>query len=386
MTKNPNFLFVSLLFFCVFGHSLNAFRTWTDDQGRTMEARLVRIIDDDTIRIERSDGWVGNVALALLSEQDRKYVRIEQTIERLERAEPLQSETFQIRSLRRGTTPGYISTDAGWEHRIQSIIAVVRYSGDLPHSPGYVRAYFYDRDNQEVGSFDAPPRRQDANQQYQNAPKSFTAGVDYEVHFPLTQALQDRSWRTVIVVFGHNNTSSLRSIPSQIRPIEFNFREKENFYPELSAAIAARLTNATETVRPDATFTLQLQRPRRVRHPLTISSGGEWKRNLDCIVVDVRAVGGIPQESLSIDIRFYDENKRRVAIRQRPSMTNVEGQVYSRIPELSRAGNWYPVFFALDGDLANQQWTYALIRAQSGSQTSEIVMGPGNPSPDTFSR
>lgn len=375
------FLFLLL---CASSVQLNALRTWTDIEGRSIEARLVRIVDDNTIRIERSDGWVGNIDISLLSGKDREYLRIEQTIAQLEQADPLQSDIFQIRSLRRGTVPGYVSTDSGWEHGIASIIAVVRYTGDRPRTNGYVRAYFFDRENRQVGSFTEPPRRQDNNRTYINAPRSFDAGQDYELHFPLSKALQDRSWRTVIVVFGNQTTSSLRSIPSQINPIDFDFDEKENFFPGLSAALAARETNDPEITETSPTFTLQLQPPRRLRHPHSIRSGGEWKQNLECIFTEVRAVGGIPSENLSIAIRFFDQNRRLVATRRAPSMTNLYDQVYSRIPDIARANNWYPVFFALDEDLESIEWTHAVVTARAGSQVSSIVFGPGNLTPDNF--
>ncbi|NJM37240.1 MAG: hypothetical protein HC845_04855 [Akkermansiaceae bacterium] len=51
------------------------FRQWKDTKGQVIEAKLLKVNGDGTIRIERKDGWVGNVPLELLSEEDRTYAK-----------------------------------------------------------------------------------------------------------------------------------------------------------------------------------------------------------------------------------------------------------------------------------------------------------------------
>lgn len=49
-------------------------RTWTDNQGRAIQARLVEILPDGTVKIERADGQMFNLPVAKLSAADQAYV------------------------------------------------------------------------------------------------------------------------------------------------------------------------------------------------------------------------------------------------------------------------------------------------------------------------
>ncbi|MGA2069613.1 MAG: SHD1 domain-containing protein [Thermoguttaceae bacterium] len=53
------------------GPAADAFRTWTDNKGRAVEAKLV----DQQIVLKRRDGTEITVPLSKLSEEDRKWVR-----------------------------------------------------------------------------------------------------------------------------------------------------------------------------------------------------------------------------------------------------------------------------------------------------------------------
>ena len=49
-------------------------RTWTDTQGRTIEARLVRV-EGENVTIRRADGQVFTIPVEILSEADREFLR-----------------------------------------------------------------------------------------------------------------------------------------------------------------------------------------------------------------------------------------------------------------------------------------------------------------------
>ena len=53
----------------------NAYRQWTDPSGRTMTARYVDTVGNDTIKIERQDGQVFTVPLKSFSTADQAYVK-----------------------------------------------------------------------------------------------------------------------------------------------------------------------------------------------------------------------------------------------------------------------------------------------------------------------
>lgn len=64
-----------LLTAIILAPALNA-RTWTDKQGRTLEADLVRIISDHSVEVRRhADGRQFKIALRDLSDADQEYVR-----------------------------------------------------------------------------------------------------------------------------------------------------------------------------------------------------------------------------------------------------------------------------------------------------------------------
>ena len=51
------------------------FRPWTDANGRTITARLLKTIDADSVQIERQDGHVFTVPLKTFSAADQAYVQ-----------------------------------------------------------------------------------------------------------------------------------------------------------------------------------------------------------------------------------------------------------------------------------------------------------------------
>jgi len=68
--------------------SSSEYREWTDRQGRSMEARLLEDYENGTIRIERSDGWIGNLQVKQLSDADREFVNLQRKLNQLQTAEP----------------------------------------------------------------------------------------------------------------------------------------------------------------------------------------------------------------------------------------------------------------------------------------------------------
>ncbi len=67
----------------------------------------------------------------------------------------------------------------------------------------------------------------------------------------------------------------------------------------------------------------------------------------------------------------FDASGRQVGQRVRPSTASVGGASYVGIPQIADE-SWYPVFFALDGDLKEKVPTY-LVVFQYGGKVAAMV-------------
>lgn len=374
-------------FFIVFFHwtSASEYREWTDREGRTIEAKLIETHDDGTIRIERSDGWVGSIPLDRLSGKDRQFVELQMKIEKLETAEPELSEDFEIRTIRNTTAPGYISTDEGWELRINCIEVQVRYRGDRDKVGGFVKAYFYDREQRLISKFDEAPRRQESrNGEYIGAFTEFERNRTYSILFPLARVLEDRRWRTVIVVFGNRNEVNVRTRPT-IDLMAFEFEEKNRVYPLLTPSVLAALATDEELDDNVNEFLLEMRRPRVRNVSNSVYFNDKWERNSRCLTTEIRSTGHVPSDSLTVKAYFYDQDKRLVETRNKPTMADSGNRVYIEVPVIGRAYQWYPVVFALDGNLASTPWTWSIIVVRSGDQITADIYGPSTATIEDFS-
>jgi len=260
--------------------------------------------------------------------------------------------------------------------RINCIEAQVLYRGDKPKERGFVRAYFYDRDNRLVAEFKQAPRRQESrNGEYIDAVTEFERNRSYSILFPLARSLEDRRWRTVLIVFGNRNEVSVRTRPT-IDLMDVEFTEKSMVYPILTPALVSALASTEEMDSGDDDFELEIRRPRVRNVATSVFYNDKWERNARCLTTEIRTRENIPKENLSIKAYFYDQDKRLVENRNQPSMADSGNRVYIQVPDIGRAYQWYPVVFALDGTLSLTPWTWAIIVVQSGNRVVADLYGP----------
>jgi len=379
---------ISLLASSLIGTGLEAqtgdeFREWTNTRGEAIEARMIRENADGTIRLLRRDGWQGDVSLDLFSEADRQWVELQRTAAAMAEAEAKQSEAFEIASMRRSQIPGFVSTPEGWEHRIEGVQVEVRYKGEESSVSAYVKAYFFDRDAQLVGFFEKAPRRQVVrNGPYSEAPESFTRDQREELFFPITRAITAARWRSVLVVFGNDSEATARSIPSNSNWLAYEFPEKRLLFPDWNEELAhgggatgATGAAGTET-EGDSYPGLELRRIQRGQHRHATRFNDSWQSGRLCLSGEIRCNERPPGGDLVIRAFFYNDGKRLVESRDTPTMTNMGGSTYVRLPDIARPRQWYPFFFALDGVLESGNWRWAVIYAEADGEGTASLFGP----------
>jgi hypothetical protein len=358
------------------------FREWTNLRGEVIEARIVRENPDGTIRLLRRDGWQGDVPLSLFSEADRRWVELQRTASEISAAVAKQSESFEILSMRRTQSSGFVSTPEGWEHRVDGIQAEVRYKGAASSVSAYAKAYFFDGDGKLVGNFEKAPRRQtQRNSPYIEAPESFGRDRKEELFFPITRAISDAKWRAVLIVFGTSEEASARTIPSNANLLAFGFPEKKLIFPEWNEELAQAMAGGTPPPPPAGTDAadfpgLELRRIQKAAHRHATRFNDSWQSGRLCLSGEIRSNNRPPAGSLSVAAFFFDEGKRLVESRNRPSMTNIGEGTHVGIPDIARTRQWYPFFFALDGVLESANWHWAVVYAEADGEGTASLFGP----------
>lgn len=369
------------------------FRKWTSTRGDTIEARMLRDNGDGTIRILRRDGWRGNVPLDLFSGEDREYVELLRKATELEEAEAKHSPDFQISRLRRGEVPGYISTPEGWERQIDGLRTEVEYTGSEDSVKGFVKAYFYDDEGQRVAFFAKPPSRQKSSSgNYTDAPEKFHRGLSHEVYFPLSRAVTDGDWRTCIVVFGNKRGVSAVSWPPDEHLVEYDFPERGLLYPDWNKELARVMEGGEEGEAPSeeageerAAPGLEFRRLETTEHQRSTRFNNRWQRNKECLAGEIRCNERPPEGKLAIRALFFDDDKKLVKTRATPSMTNTEGSVYIAVPDIAATHQWYPFFFALDGELEHTDWSWAVVVGEADGEAVAELSGPPGAELEDFS-
>lgn len=369
-------------FFFVLSLTLSAqdaseFRQWKDTRGNVIEAKLLKDNGNGTINIQKSDGWRGDVPLNLLSAEDQEYVKAAGLVASLESAEPALSENFQVFRIRQEVVPGFISTKNGWERKIESIKAELRYHGAKAAEGVFIKAYFYDKEGKEIERFGTPPARQDETGKYVEKLERFEPGGKYEVFFPISVAIKERGWRTVLVVFGTATEAGALADPKSSL-MALNFDEKKILFPDWDPALAEKTAPAS----PDGGGEMaasdllpELKRIKRDETPYSVYVDRAYKNKHDCLMTEVRVKGGLP-EKVSVSAYFFNEAKSLIATRERPALAAIGGGTYVALPAVASQNQWYPVFFPIDAELAKLKWNWAVILFQADGRAAAEVFGP----------
>jgi len=375
MKKVIGFFFV--LTFTLSAQDASEFRQWKDTRGNVIEAKLLKDNGNGTINIQKSDGWRGDVPLNLLSAEDQEYVKTAGQAVSLETAEPVLSKDFEVFRIRQEKVPGYIGTKNGWEHGIECIEAELRYHGSAPVGEVVVKAYFYDKDGEEIERFGGPPRRQDESGKYVTMPERFEPGGKYQVYFPISTAINERRWKTVLIVFGTKSEAGALADPKS-NLMALNFDEKKLLFPHWDPALVA--TSATgATAAGDGTASVNLMPEiktiKREDTPYSVSVDGKWEDKYDSLTTEIRVKGDLPKK-ITAKAYFFSESKALVATRNGPALTNLGQSRYVGLPIIADANEWYPVYFPINQELQKLKWSWAVVAFDADGKVAAEVFGP----------
>ncbi|MDF1816968.1 MAG: hypothetical protein P1V20_32505, partial [Verrucomicrobiales bacterium] len=236
---------------------------------------------------------------------------------------------------------------------------------------GNVTAYFYNRDDKLLEKISRPPRRQGDDRQYIDPPKSFEKNKTVEVYYPLTTFLEDSDWATVLVAFGSGREYSVETMPK--RSLEaLDFAEKEFVFPGWVPDANRSMEDENSNVEPEI---------RRLKvedkYPYSLSFNGDYRRDMPCVMGEVRVTGDITPGEGVVRLHGFDANGIKKATRQRPSSFQIEGSSsYVGRPQIAD-DNWHPVAFALDDYFSDRYPTYVMVFQFQGKTTAEAVSSTG---------
>ena len=138
-------------------------------------------------------------------------------------------------------------------------------------------------------TFNKPPRRQDEDRKYINAPEDFKKNKTVEVYFPLTPFLEESDWAIVLIVFGSGSEFSAETMSGK-RFGGLEFAEKEHLFPGWKPTEGGVGAGKKEM----SGVSLEV---RRIEHDkkygYNLSFDGDYQENKPCILAEVRAMGKI---------------------------------------------------------------------------------------------
>jgi hypothetical protein len=142
-------------------------------------------------------------------------------------------DDFRIKGLREIRATDLILVNDSWVRDPNRIMATVRVKEDAPASGITLKAYFYDKDNQVIASGKPNPIWAQTPRGFQSVgvPETLQKGKDISVYFCVTQEIDAKKWKTVLVVFGNSTSVVARSFPADAYP-KLTFPEQDHVVKE----------------------------------------------------------------------------------------------------------------------------------------------------------
>ncbi|NJM37239.1 MAG: hypothetical protein HC845_04850 [Akkermansiaceae bacterium] len=252
----------------------------------------------------------------------------------------------------------------------------LRYTGPGAEVGAHVKAYFYNREGKEIERFSKPPRRQDETKKYINALEKLEPGEKYEAFFPVSEALEKRDLKTVLITFGNQKETAALTDP-KADLIAFNFDEKKLIFPGLNAGAKETKGAVDSPAKADHDSSIIIPGMRSVKqdkHPFFVQVNNSWKDEMVCLMTEVQVKGGLPSK-VSVSAYFFSGTKKLVATLEKPTMAHFGKKVYSQIPAFAEKNQWYPVLFALDTELEKLRWEWAVIVFIADGRATAKVFG-----------
>lgn len=348
------------------GHAdLTEIRTWSDQKGRQIEARLLTY--DSTLRtgtFRREDGYVVHIPIKMLAADDQAFVSKllaakeseQMPLNQTATEEENQSEHYVFSNLAKKKTDGFINTKEGWEHEIDALRARVRYRAESPPAGRqYVKAYFYDRDRKLIQSYGNPARIQGQDGEYEDPPIAFEFNANEEVYFPISAYLEQRDWQRCIVVFGDDKEAYARIYPSGDLS-EYRFPERTLIFGE----DLKQLSNGqTERERTE----YHVNSARKSRFNATAWVDGAWMDGAEGLLVEVEVDNSLPAPGYFLKAHFFDRNNRRLMTVDRPTQieSDDDANAYTSLPKFAKTDDEMVAFFPFDEKLEALDWRKAVV-------------------------
>jgi len=359
--------------------ALTEMRTWQDQQGRTIEAELLRYNASAQIgEFRRSEGMIVKIPLKMLSDADQTFLSsfAQQEPESTgptgpsqnDTQEAQQSDNYDFSKLSKTRTIGYIKTKEGWEHQAEALMARLSFRGDSEPSSQYVKAYFYDRHKKLIDTYDRPARIQNEDNTYTNPPKGFKKNKKEEVLFPISLYLEERECRKVIVVFGDGEEATAKIYPSG-KLEEYAFDERHLIFGKnLQETTTTTATAATE-------FIISSAKEKKYRNTAWVD--GDWSEDNRGILVEVEVRGQLPSDNYFLRAHYFDSENQLIHTQKSPTQIEVDedANLYTKLPKFADLNEGHEAFFPYDRGVETKDWRKAVIVFGDGQSVDVDIIG-----------
>ena len=143
-------------------------------------------------------------------------------------------EPFKVLSIRQTFSSDLIKVGHDWRKDLPRRLDIaLQVQADTPGSSMFIHAYFYDKDDHLVATYNKPNAVWTATPkglQEIDIPATLSGGRINDVYFALPEDLQAKKWTTVLAVFGNKEKVVATSMPSSELP-KLEFPEKARLGP-----------------------------------------------------------------------------------------------------------------------------------------------------------
>jgi hypothetical protein len=364
--KRPHILMLLAISACQFAFGASSeMRTWTDQQGRTLEASLISYDERSaTGSFRRSDGMIVKIPRNLLAQADQAQLDTlssassTSTADTQQEAIEKQSENYIFSRLSKTGTRGYINTHEGWEYQAKALKVKVRYRGDLPTSQTqYLKAYFYDRNSELIQRYKQAARIQDEDGNYSDPPESFKKNESYELYFPVSNFLEGRDWQRAIVVFGNEQEAAAKIYPSGDLS-EYAFSERKLIF---GSNLSTLSSNESPTAAEPTKFAINSARKSTFRNTAWVD--GDWREGTKGILVRVTIEDALPRGNYYLRVHYFDTDNKLVRTQKQPTQIEINdaANTYTQLPKFAKLGRSHDAYFPFDKEVEATDWRKAVI-------------------------
>lgn len=358
--------------------NLTEMRTWTDTQGRTLQARLISHDKNAlTGSYLRADGHKIKIPDNLLIAADQELIQslavkadASSTNNDADTIET-QSDYYTFSGLSKTKTDGYINTHEGWEYQVKALKAKVRYRGNATADQQYLKAYFYDRNNQLIQSYKQPARIQDDDGQYTNPPKRYEKNESHELYFPLSNFLEGRNWQRAIIVFGNQTEATAKIYPSGDLSV-YAFPERKLIFGSNLQSLSSSSATANSTPTK-----FVINRARKSTFKSTAWVNGDWRDGTKGILVSAKVEDALPSGNYFMRVHYFDTDNKLIHTQKQPTQIEIDdaANTYTKLPQFAKIGRSHDAYFPFDKDVEAGDWRKAVVVFGNDQSVDLAIIG-----------